>query len=78
MKIAAAEGLYQTENPASFSILTIGDLEARKEVFAIRIPNVLSLLAFVGAVTGALGALWAFWTTRRAQRAEAALMESAG
>jgi len=46
MKMAAAEGLYQTENPASFSILTIGDLEARKEVFAIRIPAVLSLLAY--------------------------------
>jgi cytochrome bd ubiquinol oxidase subunit I len=46
MKMAAAEGLYKTEDPASFSILTIGDLRARKEVFAIRIPAVLSLLAY--------------------------------
>jgi cytochrome d ubiquinol oxidase subunit I len=46
MKLAAAEGLYQTENPASFSVLTIGDLAARRQVFAIRIPNVLSLLAY--------------------------------
>ncbi len=46
MKMAAAEGLYKSEDPASFSILTIGDLQARKEVFAIRIPGVLSLLAY--------------------------------
>jgi len=55
MKMAAAEGLYQSEDPASFSILTIGDLQARKEVFAIRIPNLLSLLAynrFTGEVKG--------------------------
>jgi cytochrome d ubiquinol oxidase subunit I len=55
MKMAAAEGLYQSENPASFSILTIGDLSARKEVFAIRIPALLSLLAynrFTGEVKG--------------------------
>jgi cytochrome d ubiquinol oxidase subunit I len=55
MKMAAAEGLYKTENPASFSILTIGDLAARKEVFSIRIPAVLSLLSYnqlVGEVKG--------------------------
>jgi len=55
MKMAAAEGLYKSEDPASFSILTIGDLEARREVFAIRIPAVLSLLAynrFTGEVQG--------------------------
>jgi len=55
MKMAAAEGLYQSEDPASFSILTIGDLEARKVVFSIRIPGVLSLLAynrFAGEVKG--------------------------
>jgi cytochrome d ubiquinol oxidase subunit I len=45
MKMASAEALYKTENPASFSLLTIGDLQGN-EVFAIRIPGVLSLLAF--------------------------------
>jgi cytochrome bd ubiquinol oxidase subunit I len=44
MKMASAEALYNTEQPASFSLLTIGDLQGN-EVFAIRIPGVLSLLA---------------------------------
>ncbi len=44
MKMASAEALYNTEQPASFSLLTIGDLQG-KEVFAIRIPDILSLLA---------------------------------
>jgi cytochrome bd ubiquinol oxidase subunit I len=55
MKMAAAEGLYQTEDPASFSLLTIGSLDGRSEVFAIRIPAMLSLLAynqFSGKVEG--------------------------
>lgn len=54
MKMAAAEALYQSENPASFSLLTIGDLSQR-EVFAIRIPYALSLLSynqFSGEVKG--------------------------
>jgi cytochrome d ubiquinol oxidase subunit I len=46
MKIAAAEGLWETENPASFSLFTIGDETNRRDVFAIRIPNLLSLLAY--------------------------------
>jgi cytochrome d ubiquinol oxidase subunit I len=46
MKMAAAEALWRSENPASFSLLTIGDLTQRNEVFAIRIPAVLSLLAY--------------------------------
>jgi cytochrome d ubiquinol oxidase subunit I len=46
MKMAAAEALWYTENPASFSILTIGDLAQRRDVFAIRIPRLLSLLAY--------------------------------
>jgi cytochrome d ubiquinol oxidase subunit I len=55
MKMAAAEGLFESMDPASFSILTIGDLEGRREVFSIRIPGVLSLLAynqFTGKVMG--------------------------
>jgi cytochrome d ubiquinol oxidase subunit I len=45
MKIATAEGLFETEQPASFSLLTIGDRSGTQEVFAIRIPYALSLLA---------------------------------
>jgi len=45
MKMAAAEALWQTEQPASLSLLTIGDLSQRKDVFAIKLPGVLSLLA---------------------------------
>ncbi len=47
MKMAAAEALWETESPAaSFSILTIGDLSGKNEVFSIRLPNMLSLLAY--------------------------------
>jgi cytochrome d ubiquinol oxidase subunit I len=46
MKMAAAEALWETENPASFSVLTIGDLAQRRDVFAIRLPRLLSLLAY--------------------------------
>jgi len=46
MKMAAAEALWETENPASFSLLTIGDLKQRRDVFAIRLPRLLSLLAY--------------------------------
>jgi len=46
MKIAAAEALWETEDPASFSVLTIGDLAQRRDVFAIRLPRLLSLLAY--------------------------------
>ena len=54
MKMAAAEALYTSADPAPFSILTIGDLNGR-EVFSIRIPDVLSLLSynsFTGKVEG--------------------------
>ena len=46
MKMAAAEGLFNSENPASFSLLTIGTLDGRSEVFSIRLPSMLSLLAY--------------------------------
>ena len=45
MKMAAAEALWDTENPASMSLFTIGDMKERKDVFAIRVPDVLSILA---------------------------------
>ena len=46
MKMAAAEALWTTEDPASFSILTIGDLSQRNEVFSIRLPGLLSFLSY--------------------------------
>jgi len=46
MKMASMEALWNTEEPASFSILTIGDLSQRRDVFSIRLPHVLCLLAY--------------------------------
>lgn len=45
MKLAALEGLWETEQPASFSLLTIGDLSGKKEVWSVRIPYAMSFLA---------------------------------
>ena len=44
MKFAAAEALWETEQPASLSLLTIGDLSGREEIFSIRLPAMMSLL----------------------------------
>jgi cytochrome bd ubiquinol oxidase subunit I len=51
MKMASAEALYQTEQPASFSILTIGSLDGSKETFSVKVPRLLSFLA-TGSWTG--------------------------
>ncbi len=45
MKMAAAEALYRTSAPASFSLFTIGNLDGTKEVSSIRVPHLLSFLA---------------------------------
>jgi cytochrome d ubiquinol oxidase subunit I len=55
MKMAAAEALYNTKQPASFSLFTIGSLNGDKEKFSIRVPGMLSFLAtgsFNGKVEG--------------------------
>ncbi|WP_345516471.1 cytochrome ubiquinol oxidase subunit I, partial [Phytohabitans houttuyneae] len=55
MKMAAAEALYETEQPAAFSIFTIGTLDGSQEVFSVTIPGLLSWLAtgdFDGKVEG--------------------------
>lgn len=46
MKMAAAEALWDSESPASMSLFTIGDMRNRRDVFAIRIPALLSVLAY--------------------------------
>jgi len=51
MKMASAEALYDTQQPASFSLFTIGSLDGSQEVFSIRIPNLLSFLA-TGDING--------------------------
>jgi cytochrome bd ubiquinol oxidase subunit I len=55
MKMAAAEALYHTEQPASFSIVTIGSLDGSREKYAVKVPRLLSFLAtgsFSGKVEG--------------------------
>jgi cytochrome d ubiquinol oxidase subunit I len=55
MKFAAIEAHWWSEKPASFSILTIGDLSGKREVWSIRVPYLLSFLAcnnFTCQVTG--------------------------
>jgi len=46
MKMAAAEALWNSEDPAALSLFTWGDETNRKDVFAIRIPFFLSLLSY--------------------------------
>ena len=45
MKMAAAEALWETSAPASFSLFTVGTLDGSEEVWSLRVPNVLSLMA---------------------------------
>lgn len=45
MKLAALEAHWETSKPASFSIITIGDLSGKREVWSLRVPYVLSFLA---------------------------------
>jgi cytochrome bd ubiquinol oxidase subunit I len=55
MKMAAAEALWQTENPAAMSLFTWGNEPERKDAWAVRVPGLLSFLAhnrFVGEVEG--------------------------
>ena len=55
MKMAAAEALWNTEDPAAMSLFTIGDEKEREDVFAIKVPGLLSFLAhnrFSGEVKG--------------------------
>lgn len=45
MKFAAIEAHWETSKPVAFSILTIGDLSGKREVWSIRVPGLLSFLA---------------------------------
>ena len=55
MKMAAAEALYNTSQPAGLSLFTVGTLDGSRELFSIRVPDILSFLAtgsFDGKVEG--------------------------
>ncbi len=55
MKMAAAEALYNSKSSAPFSLFTIGSLNGSKEIFSIKVPDLLSFLAtgsFSGNVKG--------------------------
>jgi len=45
MKMAAAEALYHTSQPAPFSLFTIGTLNGSKPTFQVTLPDLLSFLA---------------------------------
>ncbi len=55
MKMAAAEALWETADPAPMSLLTIGSEPDRRDRFAFKVPGLLSFLAynrFTGEVKG--------------------------
>jgi cytochrome d ubiquinol oxidase subunit I len=55
MKMAAAEALWETADPAPMSLLTIGNEPERRDRFAFKVPGLLSFLAynrFTGEVKG--------------------------
>ena len=55
MKMAAAEALWESEDPAAMSLFTIGNEPELRDVFAIKAPALLSFLAynrFEGEVAG--------------------------
>jgi cytochrome d ubiquinol oxidase subunit I len=45
MKMAAAEAIWDTQTPASFSVFTVGTPDGEHELFSLRIPYLLSYLA---------------------------------
>ena len=45
MKMAAAEAIWETQAPASFSVFTIGTPDGQSELFSLRVPYLLSFLA---------------------------------
>ncbi len=45
MKMAAAEALYETTSGAGFSVFTLGTPDGSEEIFSVRIPKLLSIMA---------------------------------
>ncbi|HBG74173.1 MAG: cytochrome D ubiquinol oxidase subunit I [Chloroflexi bacterium GWB2_49_20] len=55
MKLASLEGMWESEQPASFSLLTIFDSSGKQKVWSLRIPYVMSFLACNNFSCGILG-----------------------
>ncbi len=53
MKMAAAEALWDTENPAALSLFTIGDESNRRDIWSIRVSPILTYMAY-GTTEGAV------------------------
>ena len=55
MKMAASEALWESADPAPMSLFTVGDESAKEDLFAVKVPGLLSFLAynrFSGEVQG--------------------------
>jgi cytochrome d ubiquinol oxidase subunit I len=55
MKMAAAEALWETENPAAMSLFTVASAPEQRDLFVIKVPGLLSFMAynqFEGEVKG--------------------------
>jgi cytochrome d ubiquinol oxidase subunit I len=46
MKLASAEALWTTESPAAMSLFTWGNEPEKRDVWAVRVPGLLSFLAY--------------------------------
>jgi cytochrome d ubiquinol oxidase subunit I len=55
LKVAAMEGHWETEAPASFSVIAIIDQENQENTWEIKIPKFLSLMLFNDLSTGFQG-----------------------
>lgn len=55
LKVAAMEGHWETEAPASFSVIAIVNQEKQENTFDIKIPKFLSLMLFNDLSTGFKG-----------------------
>ena len=47
MKMAAAEAIWDSQAPASFSVFTVGTPDGERELFSVRVPHLLSFMATV-------------------------------
>jgi cytochrome d ubiquinol oxidase subunit I len=46
MKMAAAEALWESEDPAAMSLFTVASLAEQRDLFVIKMPGALSFLAY--------------------------------
>jgi cytochrome bd ubiquinol oxidase subunit I len=51
MKMAAAEAIWDSQAPASFSVFTVGTPDGERELFSVRVPHLLSFMA-TGDING--------------------------